>query len=117
MAKLKKPEESSIFSRLSDFQQGHEWWSSNDQLPYFAASWNAATGRRVSVGDAACVAVRASSAGSGNKNRNAPIETKISIKTAAQDLGFHANSAELFHKNRKSIKTALHRQPPCLAKI
>jgi len=60
MAKLKTREESSIFFRFSDFQQGPEWWSSNDQLPYFAASWNAATRRRLSVSDAACVAVSTS---------------------------------------------------------
>src|SRR5437899_3315119 len=57
---IEKPEKSSIFFRFSDFQQGPEWWSSNDQLPYFAASRNAATRRRLSVGDAACVAVNTS---------------------------------------------------------
>jgi hypothetical protein len=61
------------------------------------------------VGDAACVAVPRRRC-LGNKNRYAPIETEISIKTASQDPGFHANSAEIFYKNRKSIKTACHRQ-------
>jgi hypothetical protein len=41
-----------------------------------------------------------------NKNRKAPIETEISIKTASRGDGFHRISAETLNKNRISIKTA-----------
>jgi hypothetical protein len=41
-----------------------------------------------------------------NRNRNAPIETEISIKTAPRGDGFYGNSAETLNKNRNSIKTA-----------
>jgi hypothetical protein len=50
------------------------------------------------------------SAVSANKNRTAPIETEISIKTAPRDAGFHANSAAILNRNRISIKTTLHWQ-------
>ena len=46
---------------------------------------------------------------SANKNRNAPIETEISIKTAPRDAEFHEDSTATLNRNRISIKTALHR--------
>jgi hypothetical protein len=41
-----------------------------------------------------------------NKNRKAPRETEISIKTAPRGDGFYGISAETLNKNRISIKTA-----------